>query len=100
MMVPAGGLEPPHLSAGDFESPLSTNSNTQAQIFYPDIVITRLSRLNNQQHFNYINSLYLKAINFESVVYTNFTIPALSWGIALSMFGIIRMRTDVASIKT
>lgn len=77
MMVPAGGLEPPHLSAGDFESPLSTNSNTQAQIFYPDIVITRLSRLNNQQHFNYINNLHLKAINFESVVYTNFTIPAL-----------------------
>ncbi|CDT74504.1 conserved hypothetical protein [Vibrio coralliirubri] len=41
-----------------------------------------------------------KATDFESVVYTNFTIPALSWGIALSMFGIIRMRTDVASIKT
>ncbi len=29
MMVAAGGLEPPRLSAGDFESPLSTNSNTQ-----------------------------------------------------------------------
>lgn len=41
-----------------------------------------------------------KATDFESVVYTNFTIPALSWGIALSMSGIIRMRTDVASIKT
>jgi hypothetical protein len=25
-MVPVGGLEPPHLSAGDFESPMSTNS--------------------------------------------------------------------------
>ncbi len=29
-MVPAGGLEPPRPKAGDFESPLSTNSNTLA----------------------------------------------------------------------
>ena len=29
-MVPAGGLEPPHISAGDFESPMSTNSITPA----------------------------------------------------------------------
>lgn len=29
-MVPAGGLEPPHISAGDFESPMSTNSITLA----------------------------------------------------------------------
>ncbi|CAH8184164.1 hypothetical protein VAE130_530290 [Vibrio aestuarianus] len=32
-MVAAGGLEPPRLSAGDFESPLSTNSNTQPILY-------------------------------------------------------------------
>ena len=29
-MVPVGGLEPPHPKAGDFESPMSTNSITLA----------------------------------------------------------------------
>ncbi len=29
-MVPVGGLEPPRISAGDFESPMSTNSITPA----------------------------------------------------------------------
>ena len=31
-MVPVGGLEPPRIAAGDFESPMSTNSITLAQI--------------------------------------------------------------------
>lgn len=30
-MVPVGGLEPPRIAAGDFESPMSTNSITLAQ---------------------------------------------------------------------
>lgn len=29
-MVPVGGLEPPRREAGDFESPMSTNSITLA----------------------------------------------------------------------
>lgn len=33
-LVPVGGLEPPHPKAGDFESPMSTNSITLALNFY------------------------------------------------------------------
>ena len=32
-MVPVGGFEPPHPKAGDFESPMSTNSITLALLF-------------------------------------------------------------------
>ena len=31
-LVPVGGLEPPHPKAGDFESPMSTNSITLANL--------------------------------------------------------------------
>jgi hypothetical protein len=33
-MVPVDGLEPSHPKAGDFESPVSTNSTTLALNFY------------------------------------------------------------------
>ncbi len=40
-MVPVGGLEPPRREAGDFESPMSTNSITPA-LHLAKRIITRL----------------------------------------------------------
>ena len=58
-MVPVGGLEPPRIAAGDFESPMSTNSITLAQY-----------------KLCFLKIFAVHAKDFESVVSTNSTTPA------------------------
>jgi hypothetical protein len=51
-MVPVGGLEPPHPKAGDFESPMSTNS----------IILALLKSINIQCGFVCAKPTFVKAV--------------------------------------
>jgi hypothetical protein len=53
-MVPVDGLEPSHPKAGDFESPVSTNSTTLAQI--SSAIISDVSLIAIDEDDNSINN--------------------------------------------